>query len=321
MPGTPQGMGPLPTYQPMLAVAGDLPTGPWAAEMKWDGIRAIAYLDGGRLRLMSRNDRDITAAWPELSGLAGAVTGPAVLDGEIVGFRAGRPSFEALQHRMHVRSPARIEAFAAADPVTYIVFDLLHAGTGPLIGRPYDERRDLLLGLRLSGPRWDTPPSYDDLPHAYAESRRLGMEGIVAKRLDSRYRPGRRDRCWTKVKNIRTQEVVVIGWTSGGGRRSGGIGALLLAVHDPSGPLTFAGHVGTGFTDTMLRDLSERLAPLERDAPPAPVPPPDARKAHWVEPELVGEVAYAEWTGDGRLRHPTWRGLRPDRSPDEVRPE
>ncbi|MFI0356807.1 non-homologous end-joining DNA ligase [Actinomadura sp. 9N407] len=314
-------MGLLPTYRPMLAVAGELPAGPWAAEMKWDGIRAVAYLNEGRLRLLSRNDRDITPAWPELAGLAGALDRPTVLDGEIVGFRAGRPSFEALQHRMHVRSPARIEAFAAANPVTYIVFDVLHTGRKPQIDRPYGERRDLLLDLGLSAPRWDTPPSYEDLAYAFTESGRLGMEGIVAKRLDSRYRPGRRDRCWTKVKNIRTQEVVVIGWTSGAGRRAGGIGALLLAVHAPSGPLTFAGHVGTGFTDTMLRDLSEKLTPLERDVPPAPVPAPDARNAHWVEPKLVGEVAYAEWTGDGRLRHPTWRGIRPDKSPGDVHPE
>ncbi|MFB4318886.1 non-homologous end-joining DNA ligase [Actinomadura sp. 21ATH] len=314
-------MGSLPTYRPMLAVAGGLPSGPWAAEMKWDGIRAVAYLDGGRLRLMSRNDRDITAAWPELAELPEAVDGPAVLDGEIVGFRAGRPSFEALQHRMHVRSPERIAAFAAENPVVYIVFDVLHAGRTPLIDRPYRERRDLLMGLELSARRWDTPPGYDDLAYAFAESGRLGMEGIVAKRLDSRYLPGRRDRCWTKVKNVRTQEVVVIGWTPGAGRRSGAIGALLLAVHAPAGPLTFAGHVGTGFTDTMLRDLAERLAPLERDAAPAPVPPPEARGAHWVEPKLVGEVAYAEWTGDGRLRHPAWRGLRADKSPDEVVPE
>ncbi|GAA2581167.1 non-homologous end-joining DNA ligase [Actinomadura fulvescens] len=308
----------------MLAVLGELPeTAGWAAEMKWDGVRAVAYLRDGRMRLVSRNDKDITVAWPELAPLAGEAGRPLVLDGEIVGFdAAGRPSFEALGPRMHLRQEARIRALAAAAPVTYMIFDVLHHGTEPQIARPYAERREVLTGLGLSGPRWDTPPAFDDVAHAYAESARLGMEGVVAKRLDSPYRAGRRHRDWTKVKNVRTQEVVVVGWTPGEGRRADRIGALMLAVNDERDRLAYAGQVGTGFTEAALDDLADRLAPLEQREPPVGgVPRGHARGVRWVRPELVGEVVFAEWTGDGRLRHPAWRGLRDDKSPREVRRE
>lgn len=315
-------MGDLPTYAPMLAVLGELPSGPgWRAEMKWDGVRSVAYIRDGTLRLMSRNDKDITVAWPELAPL-GRAARRAVLDGEIVAFAGGRPSFEALGPRMHLRRRDRIEALAAADPVTYMIFDVLHLADEPQIRRPYAERREVLEGLGLSAARWDTPPAYDDVAHAFGESERLGMEGVVAKRLDAPYRPGRRHRDWTKTKNFRTQEVVVIGWTAGEGRRAGEIGALLLAVNGERGRLAYAGLVGTGFTGAALADLALRLAPLERPGPPVDgVPAAHARNAHWVRPELVGEVAFAEWTGDGRLRHPAWRGLRADKAPAEVRPE
>jgi bifunctional non-homologous end joining protein LigD len=320
-------MAPLPTYAPMLAQPGSLPSADqdaWAVEMKWDGVRALAYIADGTVRLMSRNAKDITAAYPELQLMAGA-TGrrQAVVDGEIVAFdEAGRPSFGALQPRMHQRNPAAAAELAHAVPVTFMAFDLLHLGDDPLIRLPYTERRDLLETVFTPGYRWQVPVRFHDhAEDAFAASRRLGLEGVVCKRLDSPYRPGKRTPEWTKVKNVRAVEVVIGGWKPGSGRRSGTIGSLLLGSYDHEGRLRFIGHVGTGFTDAMLRDLHRRLTPLERPDPPfdEPVPREHARDAHWVEPVMVGEVQYAEVTGDNRLRHPSWRGLRPDRRPGEVR--
>ncbi|TDC92025.1 hypothetical protein E1285_12165 [Actinomadura sp. 7K507] len=315
-------MGSLPMYPPMLAVLGELPTMEgWAAELKWDGVRAVAYIRDGRLRLMSRNDKDITVAWPELGPLAAAVDVPVVLDGEIVALGPdGRPSFKALGPRMHLRQPHRIQALAQSDPVSYVIFDVLHRSEESQIGLPYAERRRVLDGLGLYGPRWQTTISHDDVADVFAESSRLGMEGVVSKRVDSPYRPGKRHRDWTKTKNFRTQEVVVVGWKPGEGRRADRIGALVLAVNDERGRLRYAGQVGTGFTEAILDDLAERLAPLRRDGPPVhDVPSQHARDARWVRPELVGEVVFTEWTADGRLRHPSWRGFRTDKEPGEVR--
>ncbi len=306
-------MGCLPMYPPMLAVLGDLPTMKgWAAELKWDGVRAVAYIRDGRLKLMSRNDKDITVAWPELAPLAAAVDVPVVLDGEIVAFGPdGRPSFRALGPRMHLRRPRRIQALAQSNPVSYVIFDVLHRGDKSKIALPYAERRRVLHGLGLEGPRWRTTTSHDDVANVFAESSRLGMEGVVSKRLDSPYRPGQRHRDWTKTKHLRTQEVIVVGWKPGEGRRAERIGALLLAVNDERGRLRYAGHVGTGFTEASLDDLAERLTPLRQDDPPVPdVPSQHARDARWVRPERVGEVALPSGLGDDRLRHPSWRGVR-----------
>ncbi|GAA0561571.1 hypothetical protein GCM10009546_24640 [Actinomadura livida] len=317
-------MGSLPIYPPMLAVLGELPTTEgWAAELKWDGVRAVAYIRDERLQLMSRNEKDITVAWPELAPLAAAVDVPAVLDGEIVAFEPdGRPSFKALGPRMHLRQPDRIKALAQSNPVSYMIFDVLHRGDESQIALPYAERRRALQGLGLDGPCWKTTTSHDDVANVFAESSRLGLEGVVSKRVDSPYRPGKRHRDWTKTKNFRTQEVVIVGWKPGEGRRADRIGALLLAVNDERGRLRYAGHVGTGFTEAILDDLARRLAPLRQDDPPvSDVPPQQARDARWVRPQLVGEVAFAEWTGDGRLRHPSWRGVRTDKEPGEVRRE
>ena len=321
-------MGALPAYRPMLARLGAVPDRDegWAYEMKWDGVRALAYVAEGRVRLYSRNGKEITAAYPELAGLAEAVGDrPCVLDGEVVAFDAqGRPSFEALQPRMHQRDPARVRRLMAVVPVGYLLFDVLHVGDTPVISRPYRERRELLAGLVRPGPHWDVPPHLEGVPAAQVvdESRRLGLEGIVAKRVASPYRPGRRSPEWRKVKNFRSQEVVVGGWQPGQGRRADTIGSLLVGVYE-DGRLRYAGHVGTGFTEAALRELERLLRPLEREASPFAdeVPREFARNAHWVEPRLVGEVRYAEWTGDSRLRHPSWRGLRDDKRPEQVRRE
>jgi bifunctional non-homologous end joining protein LigD len=308
----------LPLYAPMLATAGNLPTDDehWAYEVKFDGIRAIGYIDHD-LRLVSRNNKDITVAWPELAAMAPADP-PFVVDGEIVVFTAyGRSSFEALQPRMHQRNPAAIRALAKTVPATYMIFDLLHIGNRPLIDLPYQQRRQLLEQLGLRGPHWQISPQLPDSgADALAESKRVQLEGILAKRLDSPYLPGRRSPVWTKVKNINDQEVVIVGWRPGTGRRAGHIGSLLMAVHDDTGKLVYIGNVGTGFTQAMLDDLKARLQPLQRKTATVDADVPDA---NWVEPQLVGEISFTEKTSDGRLRHPSWRGLRPDKTPREVR--
>ncbi|RDI63573.1 non-homologous end-joining DNA ligase [Nocardia pseudobrasiliensis] len=307
----------LPRYAAMSATAGTLPTDDdrWAYEVKFDGIRAIGYIDR-TLRLVSRNDRDITPAWPEFADIAPAHP-PFVVDGEIVTFLPdGRTSFEALQPRMHQRNPAAIRALTQSVPAAYLIFDLLHIGDRSLIDLPYAQRRELLERLDPHGPHWRVPPRLSGVgANVLAESARLGLEGIVCKRLDSPYQPGRRSPLWIKVKNTNDQEVIIVGWRPGAGRRAGGIGALLMAVNDESGHLRYIGNVGTGFTRATLADLQSRLAPLHRSTPTVQA---DVKDAIWVTPTLVGEVTFTEWTTDGRLRHPSWRGLRPDKSPDEV---
>lgn len=318
-------MGDAGDHLPMMATAGALPPESeddrWGYEMKWDGVRAVCTVRDGRLRLMSRNARDMTAGYPEIGPLA-AVLGAreCVLDGELVAFdAAGRPSFGALGPRIHQRGAAKIDQLRQTVPVTYLIFDVLRSASESLLDLPYTERRAVLIGLGLSGPHWDVPPHFVGCGAAAAEhSRRMRLEGVVAKRLDSPYRPGRRVPFWVKVKNMRTQEVVIAGWKPGGGRRTGMIGSLLVGVND--GGLRYAGGVGTGFTERMLRDLMAELAPLERPGHPFAEDPPraDTRNAHWVEPKLVGEARYTERTGENRLRHPSWRGLRRDKTPDEV---
>ena len=308
----------------MLAVAGELPAedSGWAYEMKWDGIRAIAGVGGGAVTLRSRSGRDITASYPDLAGLAGAVAGSAVLDGEIVAFGGGTwPSFEALQQRMNVSSPAQLRQLAAQIPVSFLAFDLLAAGEESLLAEPYERRRARLDALGLDGPRWQTPPAFTGVPGAQVKaiSVQHGLEGIMAKRLASRYEPGRRSPNWRKIKNVRRQEFVVGGWKPGEGARADLVGSLVVGVQGPAG-LTYAGHVGTGFSDEALRMLTVRLAPLRRGSSPfgGTVPPEHARGAVWVEPVLVIEAAFAQWTGSGRLRAASYQGLRPDKDPADV---
>jgi bifunctional non-homologous end joining protein LigD len=314
--------------KPMLATAGRLPAGDagWAYEMKWDGLRAICTLEGGRVRLESRSGRDITHAYPELQPMATVLdlsdADSAVLDGEIVAFGGEAwPSFEALQGRMNISSAAEARTLMAATPVSYLIFDLLRLGPEVLLDRPYAERRARLEELDLNGPNWQTPPSFRDEAGAdvLAVSRQQGLEGVVAKRLVSRYEPGRRSPSWIKVKNIYRQETVVGGWQPGEGGRSGQIGSLLIGVYEPAG-LVYAGHVGTGFTRQSLSLLAERLAPLQRGTSPfaSEIPAEHARYAQWVEPRLVIEVAFTQWTSAGRLRAPSYKGLRDDKDPAEV---
>lgn len=305
----------------MLATAGDLPRGPgWAFEFKWDGVRALADISADDLRITSRNGLDVTAGYPDLAGL---VAGPedALLDGEIVALVDGRPSFGALQSRMHVRG-FRVPALATAVPVTLLIFDVLRLYGVDLCARPYAERRATLERLDLDGPYWTVPPSFDDGPATLTASKEQGLEGVVAKRLSSTYRPGHRTRDWVKVKHTRTQDVVVGGWKPGEGGRRGSIGSLLVGTYDGD-RLMFAGHAGSGLTGKAIEELSRLLTPLRRDTSPFAdaVPPPQAREAQWCEPAVVVEVRFTGWTPDGRIRHPVFRRIRLDVDPTEVRRE
>jgi len=289
-------------------------------EFKWDGVRAIAYVSGGRLRLLSRAGTDMTASYPELGALAGQVRVPVIVDGEIIAIRDGRSDFGLLQTRMHVRRPPG--RLLAGTPVQLYLFDLLHADGQSLLGVPYTARRDRLDGLGLNTGPIRTPPWYPGgAADVLAASAAHGLEGVVGKLLGSAYHPGQR-RDWIKVKNIRHTGVIIGGWAPGQGHRAGTIGSLLLGVPD-AGQLRYAGHVGTGFTQAVLTDLARRLGPLHRATSPftTPVPAPHARSAYWVHPRLAGEVAFTEWTSDLLLRHPSWRGLHPDTNPGDPRPD
>jgi bifunctional non-homologous end joining protein LigD len=307
---------------PMLATAGALPTDDdrWGYEFKWDGVRAVAAVHGGVLGLTSRKGTDITVRYPEVARLPDALAGhDAVLDGEIVARdAAGRPDFGALQNRMHRTGP-EVPRMAAEKPVTYLVFDLLSWDGEDLLAVPYAQRRDRLDALRIAGHRWVSTPWFPGGgAQVLAASEENGLEGVVAKRLTSTYRPGIRSPEWRKIKNFRTQSVVVGGWRPGQGRRAGTIGSLLVGVPDEEGRLVYVGHVGTGFSDQDLRDL-QRTFTARKTAPfEGTLPREVTRDAHWVEPDLVGEVAFAVWTADGRLRHPSWRGVRDDLEPDDV---
>jgi bifunctional non-homologous end joining protein LigD len=297
----------------------------YAFEFKWDGIRAISFVRDGSLRVHSRNLIDITGRYPELQPLGRALGGqPAILDGEIVAFGAdGRPSFQALQGRINIERESDVRMRLVETPVTYFIFDVLYLGEHSTMGIPYSGRRELLEALELDGPQWKTPPSKPGEGHeTFEASKQLVLEGVVAKRLDGTYQPGVRSAAWLKIKNHLSQEFVVCGWTSGSGARSGTIGALLVGYYDRrpgegTQRLVFAGRVGTGFTDRLLAELSVQLEALKRKPSPFANEGPIAN-ATFVEPRLVCEVEFTEWTRDGTLRHPSFKGMRDDKNPRDI---
>jgi bifunctional non-homologous end joining protein LigD len=277
----------------MLATAGPLPVGDlWSYEVKWDGYRVLARVEGGRTTLRSRTGRDATQDYPELQ----LDLPDCLVDGEVVVLVDGRPSFNALQ--LHTA------------PVTFLPFDLLHLGDRSLLELPWAERRALLEELVP-----EAPPAFDDGALLLESTRAQGLEGVVAKRRDSKYFPGRRSESWIKTKHVRRQSAVVVGWQRGEGGRAGSLGSLLLGVPSPEG-FSYVGKVGTGFNRTSLAMLQDELAPLARATPPVVNPP--RQKAEWVEPVLVVEVEFTDWTPDGRLRHPSYKGVRDDVLPAEV---
>ena len=315
---------PMPEHvKPMLARAGSLPSDErgWVYEIKWDGVRALAYSSPGELRLESRNLKDISQQYPELARLNRALSShAAILDGEIVAFdEHGRPSFAALQRRMHVGSAAQAKRLANESPVTYMIFDLLWLDGHSTTTLTYEQRRELLGALALDGASWQTPEqltgSGKDVLAATAEQQ---LEGILAKRLDSTYEPGARSAAWVKIKNVGRQELVIGGWLPGEGRRERRIGALLVGVYDPDGAFRYAGRVGTGFSDAELDRLAKLLAPLQREQSPFKTGERPPRGSVFCEPELVAEIEFTAWTAAGSLRHPSYKGLRDDKQAAEV---
>ncbi|MGR2752184.1 ATP-dependent DNA ligase [Agromyces arachidis] len=318
-----------PVPKPMLATAGTagLVAGDdWAIEWKWDGIRVLAQVEGGTTRLVSRNGVDLTATYPELAGLARVLRADAIVDGEVLALDAsGRPDFGLLQRRMNLSKPREVEAAAASVPVVLRLFDVLEVAGTPTIDESYERRRERL--ERLVRPHPDVPVEVPDpagsAPDvALDEARRLGLEGIVAKRRRSAYRPGVRSDDWVKVKLSRTQEVVIGGYRRGSGGRAGRIRSLLVGVPGDDGGWRYAGRVGSGLRERDAERLLGRLDELaQEDASLTGVPAADAADAVWVRPVLVGEIEFGEWTRSGVARHPRWRGLRPDKRPEDVRLE
>jgi bifunctional non-homologous end joining protein LigD len=327
-------MARAPDLRPMLATEAQHPPSDdgWAFEIKWDGVRALATANGeGGLRIESRRGEDITARYPELAALGEALAGQqAILDGEIVAFdENGRPSFQRLQLRMGLTSPMSIQRRAPQTPVTYEIFDLLELDGEPTLDLRYEERRRLLRELDLDGPNWQTPAHRIGDGTALLEAARgRGLEGVVAKRLDSPYRPGRRSGEWIKVRNWRRQEFVIGGWMPGEGGRSGRMGSLLVGYYDSTPEeardlgrpplLIYAGGVGSGFSNQEVERLTRMLTARSRDETPFDVGVPKRPGPRFCEPDLVCEVQFSEWTHEGTLRQPSYKGLRDDKDPREV---
>ncbi|MBM7503197.1 ATP-dependent DNA ligase [Agromyces aurantiacus] len=310
---------------PMLAVpgaAGLVDGDDWALEWKWDGIRLLARVDDGAVRLVSRKGIDQTATYPDLAGVARVLRGDALVDGEVVALdERGRPDFGLLQQRMNLTRPREIAAAAKAVPVVLHLFDVLEIAGVSTMDEPYTRRRERLERLfrRRDGVPVDVPPLAEgDVDAALEEARRLGLEGLVAKRRRSRYRPGVRSDDWVKLKLSRTQEVVIGGYRKGVGGREGRIRSLLVGIPEEGG-LRYVGRVGSGLRERDAERLIARLDELAQPEPPfLDVPATDVRDAVWARPELVGEMEFGEWTRTGVARHPRWRGLRPDKRPEDV---
>ncbi|HKB92852.1 MAG TPA: DNA ligase D, partial [Gaiellaceae bacterium] len=302
-------------YRPMLAtLSGELPSGDeWLFEVKWDGYRALGYVREGSVRLVSRNGNDLTQRFPQVSrALAQAVRSPVcVVDGEVCALdESGRPSFSAMQQGK------------PGTPIVYAVFDLLELDGRPVVDLPLTERRDRLEELLDASDRTiQLSAAFDDGNALYDAALEQRLEGVMAKKRGSRYAEGRRTRDWLKIKTHGRQEFVICGYTRGQGRREGRFGALVLGTNR-DGELVWVGNCGTGFSDRVIDELLAKLEPLRRDASPFREVPkmPKVRKGDvaWVEPKLVAEVSFVEWTHDGHLRAPSFEGLREDKPPEAV---
>jgi bifunctional non-homologous end joining protein LigD len=315
----PAGSGRIPSWaQPQLAtLTKDRFSDPeWLFERKLDGERLLAFRDGSGVRLLTRNDRDVTGTFPEVAdALMAQGADDFVVDGEVVAFRDGQTSFSMLQQRLGVAHPAAglIKDF----PVSYYIFDVLYAGGQDVRGLPQRERKERLNALlEFTGPLRYTEHRAGDGEEFYRRACVDGWEGLIAKRADAPYAEGR-TRNWLKFKCIAGQEFVIGGYTDPQGARQG-LGALLVGYYDGDGQLTYAGKVGTGFTTATLRSLHASLSALERDSSPFAGGRPPRAGVHWAEPRLVAQIEFAEWTTDGLLRQPRFEGLRDDKDPAEV---
>jgi bifunctional non-homologous end joining protein LigD len=310
---------------PMLAKLAESVPQPdhgWGYEFKWDGARALVFNEPGSLRVVSRTQEDLTKRYPELRRLAEALgSHTAILDGEIVALAEdGVPRFEELQQRIGLNIEADVRRKMKQVPVYYFAFDLLYLDGHRLTDLPYEERRERLRSLQLAGPSWQTPEHQVGHGEAMLEaSRASGLEGVVAKRLDSPYEESRRSSHWLKIKNRRRQDLVIGGWLDGEGKREGLPGALLVGYRE-GGELVYAGRVGTGFTDATLARFAELMAPLTRESSPFDQgrPPPGA---HFIEPRLVGDFEFSDWTRANQVRAGAFKGLREDVDPQHVERE
>jgi bifunctional non-homologous end joining protein LigD len=307
--------------RPMLASPGTvIPHGPdWVHEIKWDGMRVLADVANGRLRLLSRNENDVTATFPELSTLAGpGMPDDMLLDGEVVALESGLPSFAALAERMHVSNDRRARRLAVSRPVTFMAFDLLRLGGADLTRQQLAQRRATLEAMGLAGPHAQVPPTYEDGLALQTATLEQGLEGLVSKRLSSRYSPGRRSPDWLKFPHRTSRSVVIGGWrleTDSPNR----LGAVLVG-HPTQDGLAYLGRVGSGLAGREQEHVLKALQGLGVDASPFSdeVPPLDAQGTRWVRPDVVIDVHSLGLSAQGRLRQPSYRGLRPDLSPDDV---
>jgi bifunctional non-homologous end joining protein LigD len=328
---------PLPLLKPMMATLRQdaFDDDRWIFEPKWDGVRALGVC-GDETRLLSRNARDITNTYPELERLHERLVAiDAIVDGEIVAFDNGRPSFEKLQSRINLQNEHDIQRAMKSIPVSFIAFDVLYLDGKSLIERPVEDRKTILQDLVVPAPKVQVSPFVEGEGVALMDAaRQQGLEGIVAKKKGCPYRPGRRAREWQKIKVVHDADVVIGGWSPGEGTRSSFFGSLLVGAYDDEG-LRFLGAVGTGFNSKTLEDIVARLKELEADECPfaegaagikggrfgKPIKNP-----HWVRPELVAIVEFRELTAGMRLRAPSFKGLRNDKDPEEctidlVRPQ
>ena len=310
--------------RPMLATAADAPPhGPqWVHEVKWDGMRVLVDVRGGRVTVTSRTERDVTAAFPELDALADTYE-DLLLDGEVVALDAGLPSFHALTERMHVAERRRAERLARSRPVTLMVFDLLRLFGQDLTGQPWSSRRALLEKLELDGRAWQVPEVHDDGEVLLRVTGDQGLEGVVSKRRSAAYAPGRRSADWRKVAHRRTYSVVVGGWrpeAGSGASSSDRLGAVLVGLPDGDGGWRYAGRVGSGLAGSAGVALLRRLRGAGRQGSPFSdeVPRVDASGTTWVEPRVVVEVRTLQLTAGHRLRQPTYLGVRHDLTPEDL---
>ncbi|NYD23267.1 bifunctional non-homologous end joining protein LigD [Kineococcus aurantiacus] len=291
----------------------------WAYEVKWDGVRVLADVREGRVVLRSRTGRDVSSTFPDLAALAGTHA-DVLLDGEVVALRDGQPSFSALADRVHVTDPRAAARAAERTPVTLVTFDVLRLYGVGLLDRPWQERRESLDRLQPAGTAWQVSPVYADAAALLAATREQGLEGVVAKRRTSLYRPGRRSADWVKHAHRDHQACLVVGWRSVEGDPAR-MGALLLAVPGPGGELRYAGRAGSGLDAAMEDELRAALAGHDLPAPVVDVPHPDAAGATFTAPVAVVEVRHLGRTPAGRLRQPALRGVRADLAPSDVREE